>query len=142
VKNIICLCVFVSLVFNATVYADSEVVENKVNVDIFLENYLLSWATKDEKKRLMLLNSIWVENGEHQSPFGHSEGVDSISQEIAGFLQSNPDVTVEFKNVKKTGNNVVCDFVVKKPDGTVWIRGVDYFELNDAGKLLKVVGFI
>ena len=141
-KKMISVWVIFSLALSAMAYGNNDATEQKLNTENLLRSYFLSWVTKDEQQRLVILNKLWVKNGLHQSPFSHSKGIDAINQEISGFLQSNPDVTLKYENIKQTGNNVLCQFVVKKADGTVWLTGADYFEFNDDNKLVKVTGFI
>lgn len=113
-----------------------------INIDLLLEKYIDSWLTVDPEERLRKLNTIWIEKGVHQSPYGRSEGITNISQEIANFLKTFPGAKVKLERIKRTGNHIVCDFTLIDAAGKTALTGVDYFEITDKGQFVKVIGFI
>jgi hypothetical protein len=113
-----------------------------VDTEHLLAQYTRSWSLEDSTQRLAILETIWTDDGVHESPYGRSDGIAAINQEIEGFLKMFPGATVTLADIKQTGNHIVCTFVLKNPDGGVVMTGTDYFEFNEAGRLLKVVGFV
>jgi hypothetical protein len=112
-----------------------------INIDQLLEKYFDSWSTVNPEERLRKLNAIWIEKGVHQSPYGRSEGIANINQEIANFLKTFPGANVKFERIKRTGNYIVCDFMIVDAAGKTVLTGVDYFEITDKGQIVKVIGF-
>lgn len=113
-----------------------------INVQLILDNYIKTWAMVDSVTRLQALEKIWVKKGIHESPFSHSQGIEAINAEIDGFLKMFPNAIVRLSDIKRTNNKVVCKFVLQNAQGEELMSGVDYFELNDAGKIIKVIGFV
>ena len=109
---------------------------------VLLKMYADIWSTKDPVIRLAALKKIWAKNGVHESPFGRSEGLEEINDEIGGFLNNFPDATLYLEDVKQTGNHIVCTFIIKNANANVILTGVDYFELKNNGRILNVVGFV
>lgn len=116
--------------------------DTSVDTEAVLANYIASWSMTDATQRLSALKTIWTEDGVHESPYGRSEGITAINQEIEGFLKMFPGARVTLEDIKQTGNQIVCTFILKNTDGAVVMKGTDYFEFTEAGKLLKVVGFV
>ncbi len=111
-------------------------------IEQILKKYSEVWVTADPKIRRAKLQEVWVEKATHESPFGLSDGRDAIDNEIDGFIKAYPNVTIQLTVLQRTGNNLLCNFVVNKPDGSLLFRGIDYFELTETGLLKKAVGFV
>ena len=126
----------------ATIVQASTTNDTRVDTDAVLANYIASWSMTDAAQRLSALKTIWTEDGVHESPYGRSEGITAINQEIEGFLKMFPGARVTLEDIKQTGNQIVCTFTLKNTDGAVVMTGTDYFEFTETGKLVKVVGFV
>ena len=107
-----------------------------------LKNYSESWVTTDPITRRVKIQDIWVETATHESPFGLSEGREAINKEVEGFIQAFPNSQIQLTLLQRTGNHLLCNFVVTKPDGSLVLRGMDYFEITEKGLLKKAVGFV
>ncbi|MET0355244.1 MAG: hypothetical protein ABW044_00635, partial [Cellvibrio sp.] len=128
--------------FSLSVWAEDKRNHPDIDIELLLENYKATWSIEDPAERFAVLRKIWLKNGVHESPFGRSEGIIAINQEIGGFLNQFPNAVVEFEDIRKTGNHVVCTFILRGADGTIILKGIDYFEFNHHGYLSKVVGFV
>ena len=113
-----------------------------VGIEQILKNYTDAWMTTDPAIRQEKLKDLWVENATHESPFGLSDGRAAIDKEIEGFVKAYPNVKIKLTLLQRTGNNLLCNFVANKPDGTLLFSGIDYFELTETGLLKKAVGFV
>lgn len=113
-----------------------------LDTPVLLKLYADAWSIKDPTSRLTALKKIWAKNGVHESPFGRSEGLEEISEEIGAFLNNFPGATVNLEDIKRTGNHIVCTFVLKDANSNVMVTGIDYFQLKDNGRILNVIGFV
>jgi len=141
-KPIVFVMVWMMALANFSYADDKADNEAMLKAEKMLDAYGDSWVTADAASRASKLRTIWVEGGIHQSPFGISEGVDAIDGEIAGFVESLPGVKIEFSDIKITGNNLVVQFLVTNDKNETVFKGVDYMEFTEAGKLIKVIGFL
>lgn len=140
--NLVLKFLLVGFLGFATIAQANTAKDVAVDTESLLANYIASWSMTDSAQRLSTLKTIWTEDGVHESPYGRSEGIAAINLEIEGFLKMFPGATVTFEDIKQTGHQIVCTFILKNPDGSVVMTGTDYFEFNEEGKLLKVVGFV
>lgn len=111
-------------------------------LEAMFRDYLDSWATTDKAKRIAKLEKLWTPTALHESPFARSVGMQAISDEIDGFQKMFPHAIVKFGDAKRTGKNVLVTFELRKSDNSVVATGWDYFELDDSGKIVKVIGFV
>lgn len=107
-----------------------------------LKNYAEVWVTSDPITRKVKLQDLWMESASHESPFGLSDGREAIDKEIAGFIKTFPNARIQLTLLHRTGNHLLCNFVVTNPDGSLVLRGMDYFEITEKGLLKKAVGFV
>lgn len=141
-KAITQLLLLLTLTLSITATAQTTPAANELDTDQLLQHYLDTWSTTDPDARLAKLNALWVEDGFHKNPFGHSQGIKAIDQEIAGFLTNYPGAVARFDNIKRTGNHIVCTFTVVNAEGDIIFSGVDYVEISDTGRIVKVIGFM
>lgn len=128
----------------SSVYAHGHAEKDDLVLDTpaLLKLYADTWSIKDSASRLVALKKIWAKNGAHESPFGRSEGLEEINEEIGAFLNNFPGATLYLEDVKQTGNHIVCTFILKNADSNVILTGIDYFELKNNGRILNVIGFV
>lgn len=111
-------------------------------VQALLSAYLDSWITPDKAARTAKLEKIWTANALHESPFARSVGIAAINDEIEGFQKMFPNAKVRFGVPKRTGRFLLVTFELLKADGSLVVAGHDYFELDEAGKIVRVIGFV
>lgn len=133
---------FILLITPLAAYGETRDKSAGYNVDSILESYINTWAMTDPQARRIALEEIWIKKGIHESPFSYSHGIEAINKEIDGFLKMFPNAVVRFNDVKRTNNKLVCAFVLQNANGEPLMTGVDYFELTDEGKIIKVIGFV
>lgn len=111
-------------------------------IQTLLSAYLDSWLTPDKAARVAKLEKIWAPGAMHESPFARSVGIAAINDEIEGFQKMFPNASVKFGEPKRTGRYLLVTFELRKADGSIAAAGHDYIELDDAGKIVRVIGFI
>ncbi|GGY81903.1 hypothetical protein GCM10011613_28250 [Cellvibrio zantedeschiae] len=146
-KFVIRLCIagLIACVFMANAQTPAQTQSPKLEtavIELQLKNYSEAWVTTDPVARRTKLQKIWVQDATHESPFGLSDGLEAINKEIDGFVKTYPNVKIQLTTLHRTGNHVLCNFVVNKPDGSLLFKGADYFEFNEQGLLKKAVGFV
>lgn len=136
------LCAFaLTLSLNASAQQPPAAAEDP-KVQALLSDYLNSWLTPDKAARVAKLEKIWTPGALHESPFARSVGLAAINDEIEGFHKMFPGAKVKFGTPKRTGHFLLVSFELHKADGSLVVAGYDYFELDEAGKIVRVIGFV
>lgn len=135
------LCAFaLTLGLNASAQAPAAAPDPQVQT--LLSAYLDSWLTPGKAARLAKLERIWAPGALHESPFARSVGIAAINDEIEGFQKMFPGASVKFGEPKRTGRFLLVAFELRKADGSVAATGYDYFELDESGRIVRVIGFV
>ena len=109
-----------------------------------LKKYFRAWGEPDSQTRETLLANAWAEKGTYTDPTAHVEGRDALVKHIAEFL-SNP----QFKNTSLMQTSDIdihhrsfrFEWTMKDASGAAMVSGMDYGEMNEDGKITKIVGF-
>ena len=101
--------------------------------------YGAAWGEQDPIRRRALLELVWADDGIYRDPTVVAEGRDALVEAIGEFHQSLPGATLELADkVESFGNFVRFDWSLQGP---VDSPGTDFGELDDDGRLLRIVGF-
>lgn len=106
-----------------------------------LNGYSQSWSVRAPARRLETLKKIWATDGTHQNKHVKTVGLKALNREIQRFTQQFPNATVELRDIRQTGHSAVGGFSVKDGSGRMLSNSLLYFELNDEGKLARVLEF-
>src|SRR4029077_19463557 len=106
------------------------------------DQYLASYANADRKTRARQITEVWAEDAELIDPpmtgVGH-EGIGSLAETLVGQFPGHT-----FR--RTTGIDAHHGFAryaweLVAPDGQVAVAGMDVAEVDDHGRLRRVVGF-
>jgi SnoaL-like protein len=104
--------------------------------------YAAAWDETDAEARARLLEECWASDGVYVDPTARAEGRDGLSRHIAGFHDRWPGYRIEVvTSADGHGPHLRFGWAMKRPDGSVELEGMDYAEVDDAGRLARIVGF-
>jgi hypothetical protein len=104
--------------------------------------YAAAWDETDADARGRLLEECWAAEGVYVDPTARAEGREGLSRHIAGFHDRWPGYRIDLTtNADGHGSHLRFGWAMKRPDGSVELEGMDYAEVDDAGRLTRIVGF-
>ena len=107
-----------------------------------IENYCAAWSEPDEGARLALLEASWTEAGAYQDPTAAVTGRQALSDHIGEILASSPGASVSTTSgIDEHNGHIRFTWHFVDGDGQERIKGTDFGELADDGRLAKIVGF-
>lgn len=127
--------------------APSRLLAQPASAEETIELYGSAWREPDEAKRRAILEQAWAEDGVYTDPTAYIEGREALVQHIGRFLNgrsagSGPSIQLD------SGVDVHHDRFLRfawkmvAADGkTVLAPGMDFGELDEDGRLRRIVGF-
>jgi SnoaL-like domain len=104
--------------------------------------YVAAWDEKDVGARDRLLESCWANDGVYVDPTARAEGREGLSRHIAGFHERFPGYRIDVTTAPdQHGPHLRFGWAMKRPDGSVELEGMDYAEVDDGGRISRIVGF-
>ena len=109
-----------------------------------VQSYFKAWNTADEGERKALLAKAWTDDGVYTDPMADVHGRDALVKHI-GQVLSSP----QFKGASLAPASGVdihhkvlrFEWVLNGADGKPLMKGMDYGEVAEDGKLTKIIGF-
>ena len=107
-----------------------------------IDQYIAMWNEEDATKRAALIDVAWAEDASYLDPLLEAEGHDGLSEMVANVHGHYPG----YRFRRRSGVDVHHDRVrfawdLVKPDGEVFVAGIDIGELADDGRLRRITGF-
>ena len=107
-----------------------------------IDLYIDMWNEEDADKRAALIDAAWAEDASYLDPLLAAEGHDGLSEMVANVHGHYPG----YRFRRRSDVNVHHDRVrfawdLVKPDGEVFVAGVDVGELAADGRLRRITGF-
>jgi hypothetical protein len=107
-----------------------------------IDRYIDMWNEEDAERRAALIDAAWADDASYLDPLleavgrvGLSEMVATVHGHYPGYrFRRRSDVDVHHDRVR-----FAWDLV--KPDGEVFVAGVDVGEVADDGRLRRITGF-
>lgn len=110
-------------------------------IESVIASYVAAWSEPDAAARQHLLAAIWHEQGVYTDPVSHAAGRDALNDLIAGFLAGNPGATFVLEgDIDHHHHHIRFFWRVRLTDNRE-MSGMDYGEVADDGRLMKIVGF-
>lgn len=108
-----------------------------------IDTYLTAYAEPDADRRSQLIAQVWATDGELLDPPIDGRGYDGISAAAATLQAHFPDHTFR----RTTGIDAHhayarYEWELVGPDGAVAVAGLDVAQVDDEGRLRRVVGFL
>jgi hypothetical protein len=104
--------------------------------------YAAAWQETDADARDKLLEQCWAPDGVYVDPTARAEGRQGLSHHIGVFHETRPGYRIDLASAADGhGPHLRFAWTMFAPDGTVVLEGMDYGELDDSGRLRRIVGF-
>ncbi len=108
-----------------------------------VRSYFAAWNATDPDERADALAEAFTSGGVYTDPVAHAEGLDGISEMIAGFQGAFPDHTLSATTGLDEHHDCVrFGWKMTAPHGATVFEGIDVGLLDEDGRLRRVVGFI
>lgn len=140
----LCLTLAISLVSawprlaHAQSTSDSELSSAKSVVS----RYCSAWSEADSAKREVAVAAIWNERAEYMdSQPVHITGREALAAEIVKFQQQFPGAHFRCDAVRAHHGFVGYTWSMVMADGTERVSGMDFGEIDPAGRLVRIVSF-
>ena len=107
-----------------------------------IARYCAAWSTTDPQARESLLAGVWSENGEYVDPQPvRVSGREALNTEILRFQKENPGSGFRCGEAQIHHGFVRYAWAMVGPDGKDRFQGMDFGELDAAGRIVRVVSF-
>ena len=104
--------------------------------------YGAAWNEPDADARRRLLQSSWADDGSYCDPTGAAQGREALVAHIGAFQATMPGHRIDLTTgVDEHDGHLRFGWVMRSPDGTVVMEGMDYGRLAGDGRLQQIVGF-
>ena len=104
--------------------------------------WFAAWSIGDSAERVRSLESIAAPEVRFRDRYAHIDGLVELNDHIAALLRFMPGVRLERKGaVRHCRHTLLVDWVVRGPDGTERMSGVNVFVLDARGRIASVTGF-
>jgi len=111
-------------------------------LSLLVDAYCDVWSEPKPELRRQRLLPIWAWNTTYTDPTVHTTGCDELLEHIGKVLARRPGSIVK-RTSNVDGHHECARFAwhVVQADGTPLPEGIDFLEINDDGKIQRIVGF-
>lgn len=107
-----------------------------------VSRYCNAWGETDPDKRMLAVADVWAEQGEYiDAQPVRVTGRGALAAEIVKFQQQFPGARFRCSAVRTHHGFVAYTWVMAMADGTERFEGMDFGELDAAGRLVRIVSF-
>ena len=113
-------------------------------LEVLIRDYCAAWSEPDAAKRQQMLHEVWSPDGIYTDPTAHVEGRVHFATHIGVVLAESLPPGARFVPTSHAdAHHDEFRFAWKSvlPDGSVSLEGVDFGELDSAGRIRRIVGF-
>lgn len=105
-------------------------------------DYCAAWNTTDRAERERLLAQVWALDGVYSDPEPTNVvGRSALSDAISTFHRSYPGAYFRCSVPQTHHGAMRVTWLLFRPDGSERLRGTDFSELAEDGRIRRVVGF-
>lgn len=123
-------------------YAQSESAHELSQARSVVSRYCSAWSTADPAERKLVVAEVWAEQGEYlDSQPVHVTGREALDAEIVKFQQQFPGAHFRCDAVRAHHGFVGYTWSMVMVDGTERFKGMDFGEIDSAGRLVRIVSF-
>jgi hypothetical protein len=114
----------------------------RATFETIIDTYCAAWNETDAAKRDAILSPVWGEGATYTDPTVHLTGRAALVVHIDAVFARYPGSTIVRTSVVDVHHDV-ARFVWKKvlADGTSLPEGIDFAEVGNDGRLVRIVGF-
>lgn len=107
-----------------------------------VSRYCNAWSETDPARRETAVAQVWSERGAYlDSQPVHVTGREALAAEIVKFQQHFPGAHFRCDAVRAHHGFVGYTWLMVAADGTELFRGMDFGEIDPAGRLVRIVSF-
>jgi hypothetical protein len=107
-----------------------------------IDLYCAAWTDADPARRRALLRQVWAAGASYTDPTVHTVGETALLDHIAGVQARRPGTQVlRTSNIECHHDVARFAWAAVMPDGTKLRDGIDIALFDDAGRLLRIIGF-
>lgn len=107
-----------------------------------VSRYCDAWSKVDPAELEFSVGEVWAERGEYlDSQPVHVVGREALAAEIRKFQQQFPGAQFHCNAIRAHHGFVGYEWALVMADGTEPFRGMDFGEINSAGRLVRIVSF-
>ena len=107
-----------------------------------IDTHLAGYCEADPAKRSDLLRSVWTAGGNLIDPPLMGTGVDEIASLVDTVVTHYPEHRFQRTTAVDEHHGFArYGWALVSPDGTSAVTGTDFAEIDDDGKLARVIGF-
>jgi hypothetical protein len=107
-----------------------------------IDTHLAGYCEADPDKRTDLLGAAWADDGELMDPPLEGRGVAEIGALVDAVLAHYPDHRFERTSAVDVHHGFArYEWKLVSPGGDTAVAGTDFAQLDDDGKLARVIGF-
>jgi len=128
--------------FQLSLFANLLADEVNAGAPELADAWFAAWSIADAAERVLSLEAIAAPEVRFRDRYAHIDGLVELNHHIAASLRFMPGVRLERKGaVRHCQHTVLADWVVRGPDGSERMSGVNVFVLNARGQIASVTGF-
>lgn len=111
-------------------------------MESLIDAYCAAWSEADAGRRAAMLGEVWAESGTYTDPRVHTTGIAELVAFIGSVLAGRPGARV-IRTSNVDAHHGLARFLwrVVRADGTTQAEGIDFAEIDEDGRLLRIVGF-
>ena len=106
-----------------------------------VDAYCAAWNATDPARRLLLLEQSWSADGRYVDPTADVRGRQALADHIGAFQRDTGATLTVTSAADAQGDRGRFTWEMGDPDGGVLIEGIDFFELDDDGRIARITGF-
>lgn len=123
-------------------HAQSESAHELSRAQSVVSRYCNAWSTVDPAERKRAVAEVWAERGEYlDSQPIRVTGREALAAEIVKFQQQFPGAHFRCEAVKAHHGFIGYTWSMVMVDGTERFKGMDFGEVDSAGRLVRIVSF-
>lgn len=123
-------------------FAQSESTHELSLAKSLVSRYCNAWSAVDPAERELAVADVWAERGEYlDSQPIHVVGRQALAAEIVKFQQQFPGAHFRCNAVQAHHHFVGYTWSMIMADGTDRFKGMDFGEIDSAGRLVRIVSF-
>ena len=107
-----------------------------------IDRYIDMWNEEDAERRAVLIDAAWTEDASYLDPLLAADGRDGLSEMVATVHGHYPGYRFRRRSdVDAHHDRVRFAWDLVKPDGEVFVAGIDIGEVAADGRLRRITGF-
>ena len=134
--------IFVFAAWPQAANAQSESADELSLAKTVVARYCAAWSKVDPTERKLAVAEVWAEKGEYlDSQPVHVMGREALTSEIVKFQQQFPGAQFRCDAVRAHHGLVGYTWSMVMADGAERFQGMDFGEIDSAGRLVRIVSF-